>query len=181
MKSPLTKQNITDIVCTAIGHPPAKIIPRGKSSVFFVEFLAQKKLDPDYIASTFLTKIPPSQNRDFWCSPDRPIGLRTWESNAFKLGVDYKKNSTRAFLIIEGFLVIDMLVVGPVNLIPVSEEWPALEEAIDTAFKNPFTFNASLSPEKQLRHSSLTLIAELSGPSFVDPQESPDWMDISTE
>lgn len=175
----MTKNDAIKIVSEALGPQQAQITPRGNTGVFVVRFTNPKMSEAVHLANTFLAQASQDSNKKFWCDVDKPMQLRNWEQNAFKFGLKFKgTDTTRSFRILQGFLVIGSTVIGPVNMIPSPDRWPALTEVIESALQTPTTFDVKRPLEKQLRTSITKHLCEQAGPAFIDVQDSDDWMQL---
>jgi hypothetical protein len=174
---------VRDVVVQLSGSQTT-ITPRGDKGVFAISFKAIAKNTPGIRARSFLLKLPTVHaSRLMWAQLDRPKELRNHDSRARRFGRQFKakviapssmsEKSPVFFTVLNGFLVINHSVIGPINLIPDEDHWQELSELILKLIKNPR--RPPLSHSKPFLAQMTRPIAEFLYEVFVSiPEEFPD-------
>jgi hypothetical protein len=176
-----------DFVCTVVSQlsgSQTTIVPRGDKGVFAINFKAVAKSTPSVRARSFMMKLPSVHaSRMMWAQLDRPKELRDHDSRARRFGRQFKSRVTAPsstsdkppvfFTILNGFLVINESIIGPINLIPDEEHWPELSELVLSLIKNPR--RPQLTHAKPFLAQMTRPIAEFLHERFIAiPDEFPD-------
>ncbi len=116
-------------------------------------------------AADFIRNLEESQDADtFWARRDRPEELRKAEGQARNFGKFFQSafptDNQPSFRCVDGYLLVEDVVVGPVTLIGPVAMWKQLSTAIFKVLCNPArrSFDVNQHPFHQLRESIIHVL-----------------------